>query len=59
MVDMPKVTVPNEQEKRMIEENKMDPDHYGILFRDADTIRLICYDTRDELTIRRGDRPWS
>lgn len=59
MVDMPKVTVPNEQEKHIIEENKMDPDHYGILFRDDDTIRLICYDTRDEVTIRRGDRPWS
>ena len=59
MVDMPKVTVPNELEKQIIAENKMDPDHYGILFRDDDTIRLICYDTRDEVTIRRGDRPWS
>lgn len=56
---MPKVTVPKELENHIIEENKMDPDHYGILFRDDDTIRLICYDTRDEVTIRRGDRPWS
>ena len=53
------MTVPNELEKHIIEENKMDPDHYSILFRDDDTIRLICYDTRDEVTIRRGDRPWS
>ena len=53
------MTVPNELEKHIIEENKMDPEHYGILFRDDDTIRLICYDTRDEVTIRRGDRPWS
>lgn len=43
MVDMPKVTVPNELEKHIIEENKMDPDHYGILFRDDDTIPAPCF----------------
>ena len=59
MVDMQKVTVPNELEKHIIEANRMDPDHYGVMYRDKDTIRLLCYDTRDEVTIKRGDRPWS
>lgn len=55
---MPKVIMPDEQEKQIIEANRMDPDHYGVMYRDKDTIRLLCYDTRDEVTIRRGDRPW-
>ncbi len=59
MVDVPKVVMPDEQEKQIIEANRMDPDHYGVMYRDKDTIRLLCYDTRDEVTIRRGDRPWS
>lgn len=55
---MPKVTEPDEQAKRIIQENKMEPDHYGVTFRDEVTIRLLCYETRDEVVIRKGDRPW-
>ncbi|MGM9626970.1 MAG: hypothetical protein ACI3V4_02600 [Faecousia sp.] len=55
---MPKVTVPDEQEQRILRENKLDPDHYGVTYRDDKTICLLCYDTRDEVTIRKGDRPW-
>lgn len=55
---MPKVTVPDEQEQRILRENKLDPDHYGVTYRDEKMICLLCYDTRDEVTIRKGDRPW-
>ncbi|MCI7808006.1 hypothetical protein MR626_01750 [bacterium] len=55
---MPKVTVPDEREKKIIRENQMDPDHYGVTYRDKDTIRLLCYETRDEVVIQKGDRPW-
>lgn len=34
------------------------PREYALVYRDEDTIRLRHYLTRDEITIRRGDRPW-
>ena len=39
-------------------ENHLDPKNYGVLYRDADCIRLLCYETRDMLTIWKGDRKW-
>lgn len=53
-----KVTVPNEQEQRILRENKLEPNHYGVTFRDGNTIRLLCFETRDEVVIRKGDRQW-
>lgn len=55
---MPYVTVPSEQEKQILRENGLNPKDYGVTFRDADTIRLLCYATRDNITINRGDRKW-
>ena len=55
---MPKVTVPDEQEQRILRENHMDPGHYGVTYQDKDTIRLLCFDTRDDIVIHKGDRPW-
>ena len=55
---MGRVRVPDETECQIIRENGMNPDSYGVEFRDADTIRLLCYATRDVVTIWRGDRKW-
>lgn len=55
---MPSVRTPNEFEEQIIRENGMDPNNYGICCRDADSIRLLCYATRDTVTIFRGDRKW-
>lgn len=55
---MPYVTVPNEREEQILRENGMDPKSYGVTYRDADTLRLLCYATRDTITIYRGDRKW-
>ena len=51
---MARVRVPDETEAQIIRENGMDPNCYGVEFRDADTIRLLCYATRDEVSIWTG-----
>lgn len=55
---MPKVDTPTEEEERIIRENFMDPDRYGVTFRTETAIYLLCYKTRDQITIRKGDRQW-
>lgn len=47
-----------ERDEQIIRENGMDPKNYGVLYRDADCIRLLCYITRDMITIYKGDRKW-
>lgn len=55
---MPYVTAPNQQEVQILRENGLDPDNYGVTYRSADAIQLLCYVTRDQITIYRGDRKW-
>ena len=55
---MPQVSVPTEFEAQILRENGLDPINYGVTHREADAIRLLCYATRDQLTIYRGDRKW-
>lgn len=55
---MPYITIPDERDEQIIRENHLDPKDYGVIYRDADTIRLLCYATRDNITINRGDRKW-
>lgn len=50
---------PYEDEKQIMLENGIKDDKsYGVMYRDADTIRLLCHSTRDVITIHRGDRKW-
>lgn len=58
MIQMPKVTVPDEKEQKILRENGLDPDKYGVTYSDSSIIRLLCYDTRDYVEILKGDRPW-
>lgn len=55
---MPSVTALTKNEEQILRENGMDPKHYGVMYRDAGRIRLLCYLTRDVVTIDKGDRPW-
>lgn len=55
---MPYVRVPTTEEEQILRENGIDPSSVGITWRDADTIRLLCFMTRDYITINRGDRKW-
>lgn len=50
---------PYEDERQIMHENGIKDDKsYGVMYRDADTIRLLCHATRDTITIHRGDRKW-
>ena len=55
---MGKARVPDEQERKIMEENGLDPEKFCVTFRDETTIVLRNYKTRDELTIHKGDRAW-
>lgn len=60
---MPKIDTPNERERGIMMRNGIDPgpDNNGnfcVVFRDENTIALRNYKTRDEVTIRKGDRKW-
>lgn len=55
---MPYVTTPTAFEEQIIRENGLNPNNYGITYSDADCIRLLCFLTRDTITIHKGDRKW-
>ena len=55
---MGKARVPDEQERKIIQENGMDPERFCVTFRDENTICLRNYKTRDDVTIRKGERKW-
>ena len=48
---MPKVRTPDAEEARIIRQNHMDPNNYGVAYRDPDWIRLICFSTRDMVAV--------
>lgn len=51
--------VPDDFEKQIMRENGItDTKSYGVMYRDSDCIRLLCYVTRDVITIHKGDRKW-
>lgn len=56
---MPKYRVPDEQEKKIIRENGLDPERFTVEFRSKDSIYLLNFKTRDTVAIHRGDRTWS
>lgn len=56
---MASARVPDEDEIQIMKENGIsDSKSYGVMYRDADTIRLLCHITRDVIAIYRGDRKW-
>ena len=55
---MPKIDVPDEREERIIRENGLDPRAFCVIYSTEDMIVLRNYKTRDDVTIRKGDRSW-
>lgn len=55
---MPKIDVPDEKVRKIMEENGLDPSRFCVTFQDENTIALRNYKTRDDVTIRKGDRSW-
>lgn len=50
--------IPSKAESIILEQNGMDPNSYAVTRRGEDSLQLLCYKTRDEIMIFRGDRPW-
>ena len=55
---MPKIDIPDEKEQKILRENGLEPDKFCVTHREEDMICLRNYKTRDDITIRKGDRPW-
>ena len=55
---MDKYRMPDKEEEEIIRRNGIDPDGVAVTYRDAKTIRLLRYKTRDEITIKQGDKKW-
>lgn len=49
---------PTKAERMILERNGMNPDSYAVTRSGEDSIQLLCYKTRDEIVIFRGDRKW-
>lgn len=56
---MPKFTAPDDFVRKILQENSIDPNKFTVHFQDEDTIRLRNYNTRCDITIHQGDKPWS
>lgn len=50
--------VPDVYEAEVIRRNHMTPEEYGVILTGDDFIVLLCYSTRDTVTIRQGDKKW-
>lgn len=55
---MAKERLPNKEEQRIIQENGLNPEEYAVTHRTDTEIYLLCWKTRDQVVIRKGDRPW-
>lgn len=55
---MAKERLPDKEEQRIIQENGLNPEEYAVTHRTDTEIYLLCWKTRDQLVIRKGDRPW-
>lgn len=60
---MPKIDTPNERERGIMMRNGIDPgpennSNFCVVFRDDDLIVLRNYKSRDEVSIRRGEKQW-
>lgn len=51
--------VPDEEVKRILERNGIDPAGMAVESRSEGSILLLNYNTRDQIYITQGDRKWS
>lgn len=56
---MSSFTVPDARQTKILRENHMDPQEYGVVLSGDDYIILLCYSTRCTIRIDRGDRKWA
>lgn len=50
---------PDEFTQQIMEENGLSKEKsYAVCYQDATCIVLLCHETRDTITINKGDRKW-
>lgn len=54
-----KYRIPDEEEKRILERNGIDPTNLAVESRSEGSILLLNHKTRDQIYITQGDRKWS
>lgn len=54
-----KVRALTDQERSVLKRNGVDPERCSVVHRDDDAIVLINHKTRDNITIRQGDKSWN
>lgn len=56
---MHKYGIPDEFTQQIMEENGLSKEKsYAVCYQDATCIVLLCHETRDTVTIHKGDRKW-
>ena len=55
---MSKPRILDPQEERICKENGVETEHVSVEYRSEDCIVLLNHRTRDNITIRKGDRRW-
>ena len=50
--------MPDDEEIEILRRNGVDHEDVAVTYRDAKTISLLQYNTRDEITIKQGDKKW-
>lgn len=50
--------VPTKREAEIMERNGLNPDEFAVCRAGDDYLHLLCYRTRDELILYRGDLAW-
>lgn len=50
--------MPDDEEIEILRRNGVDHEGVAVTYRDENTIRLLRYKTRDQITIKMGDKKW-
>ena len=50
--------IPTDRERRILEDNGMNPEEYAVVQGGEDWLHLLCYRTRDVIRIYQGDKKW-
>lgn len=50
---------PDSRQARILRENQMDPEEYGVILSGETFLVLLCYATRCTIRIDQGDKKWA
>ena len=53
-----KFRVPTQEECEILRRNGIDPEGLAVRCRSESAIHLVRLNTRDEISLRQGDKPW-